>query len=72
MNFTRSMLTSALVSCLISADPLPSTLGVMETILDATIHAKWQLGGKVCLAVEEIEASEVWRVRVHRVRGFAG
>jgi indoleamine 2,3-dioxygenase len=50
---------------------LPQTWELWEMTLDAAIHAKLQLGGKVGLPVEEAEASEAWRVRVRRVRGFA-
>ena len=51
---------------------LPGPWELWETILDAAIHAKLQLGGKVGLAVEEAEASDAWRVRVRQVRGYAG
>lgn len=46
---------------------LPQLWELWETILDAAIHAKLQLGGKVGLAVEEAEASEAWRVRVRQL-----
>ncbi|EDQ99782.1 uncharacterized protein LACBIDRAFT_315290 [Laccaria bicolor S238N-H82] len=46
---------------------LPQLWELWETILDAAIHAKLQLGGKVGLAVEEAEVSEAWRVRVRQL-----
>lgn len=51
---------------------LPRPWELWENVLDAAIHAKLQLGGKVGLAVGEAEASDAWRVRVRQVRGYAG